>query len=182
MKRGSATDWLMAVKPLGTVVCWQGWQLHTLGGWNSRLASGGATENADFLSLSFSKSLALVSRGFFPMRESTLNAEEFCMLGCDRCVLFKGCVCFAVKVRPAWFIWTGNWKRAFIDMMWSFTRYYLRTLKIINIVYYSESSFVNKGYYYSIFDTFETVDYNCSIPGVKSVIYCRQLDFIFKSY
>lgn len=84
MKRGSATDWLMAVNPLGTAVCWQGWQLHTLGGWNSRLASGGATENADFLSLeSFSKSLALVSRGFFPMRESTLKADEFCMLGCE---------------------------------------------------------------------------------------------------
>lgn len=76
---GSATDWLIAVKP-DTAVCWQGWQLHTLGGWNSRFGSGGATENADFLSLSFSKSVGLDSRDFFPISESTLKADEFCML------------------------------------------------------------------------------------------------------
>lgn len=82
MNRGSATDWLMAVKPV-TAVCWQGWQLQTLGG-NSRFGNGGATENADFLSLSFSKSVVLGSRDFFPMRESTLKGDEFCMVGSER--------------------------------------------------------------------------------------------------
>ena len=49
-------------------------------GGNSRFGNGGATENADFLSPSFSKSFALGSRDFFPMRESTLNADEACMV------------------------------------------------------------------------------------------------------
>lgn len=81
MNRGSAgtTDWLMAGNAV--LVCWQGWQLQTFGGANgSRLGKGGATENADFLSLSFSNSGTLASRDFFPMRESTLNEEEFCIV------------------------------------------------------------------------------------------------------
>ena len=77
---GSATAWLIAVNP-DTAVCWQGWQLQTLGRWNSRFGNGGATENADFLSLSFSISFVLESRVFFPISESTLNADEFCILG-----------------------------------------------------------------------------------------------------
>ena len=96
MKRGSATDWLIAVKP---VVCWHGWQLHTFGGAiGSRLGKGGATENADFLSLSFSISGILDSSDFFPMRESTLNDDEFCMvqfyaLSCASFANLKKSVC-----------------------------------------------------------------------------------------
>ena len=68
-------------------------------------------------------------------------------LCCSVCPLTeKMCLLFLKGIRPAWFIRTGNWKRAFIDMICSFTCYYLRSLKIINIVDYSQSSFVNKGY------------------------------------
>ena len=67
----------MAVNPL-TAVCWHGWQLHTFDA-NSRFETGGATENADFLSVSLSSWVGFSSRLFFPMRESTVNADGFCM-------------------------------------------------------------------------------------------------------
>ena len=144
MKRGSGTDWLMAGNP---VVCWQGWQLQTLGG-NSRFGNGGATVKADFLSLSFSKSLAFCSRGFFPIRESTVNADEFCMMNSLnsnlRCLL-TSCEVFA-QIKNTRFIWVGNSKGAFINVLWSLRAILYGVAEIIKIIYYSESSFINKGY------------------------------------
>ena len=74
---------------------------------------------ADFLSLSFSKSLAFCSRGFFPIRESTVNADEFCMMNSLnsnlRCLL-TSCEVFA-QIKNTRFIWVGNSKGAFINVL-----------------------------------------------------------------